>query len=67
MIFSFDKRLKFCISIQKCNYFEMNDSTERFERLEIAFYWFESIFEIFLKTLIQNMKKIYVNFQIKHN
>ena len=64
MIFSFDKRLKFCIKIQKCNYFKMNDSTERFERLKTAFFWFESTFEIFLKTMIQNMKKIYETFEI---
>ena len=57
MIFSFDKRLKFCIEIQKCNYFEMNDSTKRFERLETAFFWFESTFEIFLKTDTKYEKK----------
>ena len=69
MIFSFDKRLKFCIKIQKFNNFKMNDSSERFKRLEIAFFWFESTFEIFLKTLIKNMKT--KTFQIsgisKHN
>ena len=47
----------------------MNDSSERFKRLEIAFFWFESTFEIFLKTLIKNMKT--KTFQIseisKHN
>ena len=69
MIFSFDKRLKFCINNQKRNYFKMNDSTERFERLEIAFFWFESTFEIFLKTLIKNMKtKTFQIFEInQHN